>query len=190
MILLFLSSFFHTYSHTKVSRSMLNFGLTELRLVDPRCDHLSEASQAIAAGSYEILENAKIYSSLDECTKDLQKVYATTVRPRHMTQMIYTPQKAAETAVFLVPPKSEDGKGGVDTVSQSGIMFGTERSGLTNEEVAYADSIITIPSFKHFSSLNLAQAVNIVGYEMWKRALEVEQSLPPGIHSFYHSFMR
>ena len=158
---------------------MLNFGLTELRLVDPRCDHLSDASKAIAAGSYEILENAKVYSSLDECVKDLQRVYATTVRPRHMTQMIYTPQKAAEAVVHRIPAAIEDGPNHVH--HRAGILFGTERSGLTNEEVAFADSIITIPSFKHFSSLNLAQAVNIVGYEIWKRALEIDGTLPPGV---------
>ena len=169
-----------TVSHT-VSRSMLNFGLTELRLVDPRCDHLSDASKAIAAGSYEILENAKIYSCLDECVKDLQRVYATTVRPRHMTQMIYTPQKAAEAVIYRVPSTNNESEENID-IYRSGIMFGTERSGLTNEEVAFADSIITIPSFKHFSSLNLAQAVNIVGYEMWKKSLEIDENLPPGIY--------
>ena len=169
---------------------MLNFGLTELRLVDPRCDHLSDASKAIAAGSYEILENAKIYPCLDECVKDLQRVYATTVRPRHMTQMIYTPQKAAEAVVHRITSTDDKDAEG-NNVYRSGIMFGTERSGLTNEEVAFADSIITIPSFKHFSSLNLAQAVNIVGYEMWKRSLEIDESLPPGTYlSHYLLFGR
>jgi tRNA/rRNA methyltransferase len=68
-----------------VSRAMLNFGLTELRIVSPECDHLSEKSRALAVGSFEILENAKIFSSLSECVSDLQRVAATTVRPRHMT---------------------------------------------------------------------------------------------------------
>jgi tRNA/rRNA methyltransferase len=82
---------------------------------------------------------------------DLQRVMATTVRPRHMTQMVYTPSAASKIAISQ------------DTEVKVGIMFGTERSGLTNEDVAEADAIISIPSFKHFSSLNLAQAVNIVG---------------------------
>ena len=62
---------------------------------------------------------------------------------------------------------------------KSGILFGRERSGLTNEEVALADSIISIPSFRHFSSLNLAQAVNIVGFELWKRNMELSSQSPP-----------
>lgn len=85
-----------------------------------------------------------------------------------MNTLVYTPQKAAETTVNLAT--------GYQNV---GILFGTERSGLTNEELAMADSIIAIPTFNHFSSLNLAQAVNIVGYEIWKRALEIEELSPP-----------
>ena len=149
------------------SRAMLNFGLTELRLVAPNCNHLSDNSRALAAGSFEILENAKIFPTLSECIADLSKVYATTVRPRHMTQMVYTPSSAARD--IMVKPEGE----------HFGIMFGTERSGLSNEDVALADSIISIPTFKHFSSLNLAQAVNIVAYEVWKASLELDGSLPP-----------
>jgi len=65
-----------------VSRAMLNFGLTELRIVDPRCDHLSDAARSLAAGSVELLEQAKVYATLKEAVADLQCVMATTVRPR------------------------------------------------------------------------------------------------------------
>ena len=65
-----------------VSRAMLNFGLHELRVVDPRCDILSDNARALAAGSVEILENAKVYATCEECLADLQRVFATTVRPR------------------------------------------------------------------------------------------------------------
>ena len=85
-----------------------------------------------------------------------------------MTQVILTPSAAAEVAVSATS----------NTV-KSGILFGRERSGLTNEEVALADSIISIPSFRHFSSLNLAQAVNIVGFELWKRNIELSSQSPP-----------
>lgn len=150
-----------------VSRAMLNFGLTELRVVDPRCDILSENARALAAGSVQILENAKIFPTLKECVADLQRVMATTVRPRHMTQMVYTPSSAAKVAIAE------------NCNDKVGIMFGTERSGLTNEDVAEADAIISIPSFKHFSSLNLAQAVNIVGFELWKQNLAISDYSPP-----------
>lgn len=83
-----------------------------------------------------------------------------------MTQLIYSPQKAAEIAVTG------------DKDIKVGIMFGRERNGLSNEEIAVADSIITIASFKSFSSLNLAQAVNIVSYEMHNRALNLLDEAP------------
>lgn len=86
-----------------------------------------------------------------------------------MTQSIFTPTAAAQAALS----QSNDVK--------VGIMFGRERNGLTNEEVALSDSIISIPSFKHFSSLNLAQAVNIVGFELWKRNLDLCEQMPPNV---------
>lgn len=150
---------------------MLNFGLTELRVVDPNCDILSKDAMALAAGAYQILENAKIFTTLKECNADLQRVMATTIRPRDMTQLVLSPLAAAQVAI------SKDDEDDVKT----GIMFGRERSGLTNEEVAMADTIISIPTFKHFSSLNLAQAVNLIGYQMWQRFIEIENTAPPNI---------
>lgn len=84
-----------------------------------------------------------------------------------MTQMVLTPSAAALAAISQ------------DADVRVGIMFGTERSGLTNEDVAEADTIISIPSFKHFSSLNLAQAVNIIGSELWNRNLAISEYSPP-----------
>jgi tRNA/rRNA methyltransferase len=92
---------------------------------------------------------------------------ATTARTRSMTQLVYTPSSAAATAVTLANDIS------------TGIIFGPESSGLTNDDVAIAHGILNIPSFKHFSSLNLAQAVNIVGYEAWSRRLELTAASPP-----------
>lgn len=155
-----------------VSRAMLNFGMVELRVVDPNCNILSEHALALAAGSAEILQNAKVFSTLSEAIADLQRVMATTIRPRHMTQVVYTPAAAAKEAVNR-PISSSDALG---ATVKTGILFGRERSGLTNDEVAMADSIITINTFKQFSSLNLAQAVNIIGYEMWKRKVELENN--------------
>ena len=126
-----------------VARSMLNFGLTELRVVDPRCDIMSNNSKALAAGASDVLEYAKIFPTLKECISDLQVVMATTIRPRDMTQTIVSPSRAASIIASS------------DHRTRVGILFGTERSGLTNEEVAMADTIITIPTFGHFSSINL-----------------------------------
>jgi len=147
-----------------VSRAMLNFGLSELRVVDPRCDIMSEQSQALAAGAIDILRNAKIYSNLKDCVSDLQRVIATTARTRDMSQSILTPQSAAKIAINQS-----------NNISV-GILFGRERDGLSNEELSFADSYVAIPSFQYFSSLNLAQAVNILAYELFKQKLEVEQT--------------
>lgn len=145
-----------------VARAMLNFGLYELRIVDPRCNHKSDEAIKLAAGASDILFNAKIYNTLNECILDLQRVMATTIRPRHMTQNVLTPSVAANEAIDE------------HNTNKVGILFGRERSGLTNEEVALSDCILSIECEKQFSSLNLAQAVNIVGFELWKRQLEIK----------------
>jgi tRNA/rRNA methyltransferase len=159
---------------------MLNFGLTELRVVDPVCNITSDNAIALSTRSADILRNARIYSNLSDAISDLQRVYATTVRLRDMTQKIYTPRAAAHEILSSISPDSPSDLPSGPPV-RAGILFGRERNGLYNEEVALADSIITIPSFKHFSSLNLAQAVNIIGYELWVRRNEVESSLPPPV---------
>ena len=154
---------------------MLNFGMTDLRVVDPVCDILSDQARALAVGSIDVLESARVFPTLEEAIKDLNRVFATTVRPRSMTQMVLTPAAAAATVLKSAKDAHEKGE---EESFKSGIVFGRERSGLTNEETALADVIINIPTFKHFSSLNLAQAVNIVGYELWKQNLEVNGENP------------
>ena len=147
-----------------VSRAMLNFGLTDLRVVNPQpqCNIRSDQARALAVGSVEVLDNARIFPTLADAIADLNRVMATTIRPRAMTQMIYTPEKAADIAIQSLGEINEHG------VVKTGILFGRERSGLTNDEVAMADSIVTIATNKYFSSINLAQAVNIVCHELWK----------------------
>lgn len=164
-----------------VSRAMLNFGLTELRIVDPNCDYLSDSARALASGSVEVLENARTFATLKEAVADLERIMVTTVRPRHMTQMVQTPQVAAKAAIGKVPPSSSgtDGAEPIPAPATCAIVFGRERSGLTNEEVALADTIITIPTFRHFSSINLAQSVNIMCAELFKVQIELEGVAPP-----------
>jgi tRNA/rRNA methyltransferase len=150
-----------------VARTMLNFGLTDLRIVQPECDIHSDNARALASGGYEVLSNAKVYDSVSDAVKDCSRVMATTIRPRDMTQVILTPNKAAEEAI--------------KSTEKVGILFGRERSGLTNEEIALADTIITIPTFHQFSSLNLAQAVNIISYELHNAFLSYQSTRPPDV---------
>ncbi len=137
-------------------------------MVDPNCDITSDDARRLSSGSEQILENAKIFPTLDGAVADLHRVMATTIRPRSMSQIVVSPKEAARIAIQSDADIAASG----GEVLRSGIVFGRERSGLTNEEVAMADSIVSIPTFKHFSSLNLAQAVNIVCFEVWKQHAE------------------
>jgi tRNA C32,U32 (ribose-2'-O)-methylase TrmJ len=160
---------------------MLNWGLSDLRIVNPQCDILSEQARALAVGSVELLENAKIYPSLRECVKDLKRVAATTARTRDMTQKMLTPAAAAIEAMDLCYKELDDFEAAGDSKAMDGdgekpstsigIVFGRERGGLMNDELALCDSTIYIPAFEHYDVLNLAQAVNIIGYELWQRNL-------------------
>lgn len=151
-----------------IARTMLNFGLTELRLVNPVADITTQVCRNVSVGAYKIVEQATVYSDLRDAIKDLSKVYATSDRPRRMTQKVYTTEKAVEEALSL----EMQGE-------RVGIVFGNERHGLNNDEVAIADTLVTIPTFSHFTSLNLAQAVNVVCYEIWTQAIALNDSHPP-----------
>lgn len=151
-----------------VARSMLNYGLTELRIVSPECDIKSGNCRGYASGAYKVIENAKIYSTLEESIQDLQKVIATSNRPRDINQLIVSPEHAAKIIV------------NESKILKLGILFGRECSGLTNDELKYSDISICIPTFHHFASLNLAQAVNIITYEFWKESIHQENIQTPG----------
>jgi len=130
---------------------MLNFGLTELRLVAPRDGWPNPDAGPSASGADQLLVDAKIYDTTAEAVADCTHIYATTVRKRGVTKPVYTPQDASA--------KMHIDKG------RTAILFGPERSGLDAEDVALARSIITIPINPDFGSINLAQAVIIVAYE-------------------------
>ena len=139
------------------ARAMMNCGLEHLRLVSPREDHLSPKAVSASSGAEEILRNARIYATTQEAAADLQLVMATTARPRNQIKMVYT---AAAAATELQQKLSAD--------IRCGILFGPERTGLQNEDISLADSIIEIPLNPRHCSLNLAQAVLLVGYEWYK----------------------
>ncbi|CAN1505757.1 LasT rRNA methylase [Sphingomonadaceae bacterium] len=138
----------------KAARAMLNFGLTELRLVAPRDGWPNPDSGPAAAGADIVLEKAEIFETLADATADVANIYATTVRKRGVTKPVLTPEEAANEIV--VAP------------GRSAILFGAERSGLETDDVAVARSIITVPINPEFGSLNLAQAVILCAYE-WSK---------------------
>ncbi|MBV9861370.1 MAG: RNA methyltransferase [Alphaproteobacteria bacterium] len=136
------------------ARAMMNCGLGELRLVNPRDGWPSARAKAAASGADAVLDAAKLYPSLREALADLVHVYAATARDRYMVKREVTPRHAAEEMrVRLAAGEA------------CGVVFGPERTGLVNDDVALADTLLTVPLNPAFSSLNLAQAVLVVGYE-------------------------
>lgn len=141
------------------ARAMLNCGLTDLRLVKPHVLWPCAKAQAMASGADDVLDGARLFDTLEAAVADLTRVYATTGRPRDMSKRVLGPRAAA------VEMRAAAGEG-------VGIMFGPERSGLTNDHLALADAVISVPANPAFASLNLAQAVLLVGYEWFQAAPE------------------
>lgn len=139
------------------ARAMMNTCLYHLRLVNPRQNHLSDKAVAAASGADEILQKAQVFSSVSEAISDLNLVYATTARRRNQVKTVYTAPKAMQPLNQIL------NNGG-----QCGIMFGPERTGLENDDISIADAVIEIPLNPRHCSLNLSQAVLLVGYEWHK----------------------
>ena len=139
------------------ARAMLNCGLTELRLVKPRDGWPNEKAVASASGADIVLDGAKLYETTAEAVADLNVVFATTVRTRGMIQEFVTPRIAAEEL------RAHHTAG-----HRIGVMFGPERTGLVNDDLTLAEKLITVPLNPAFSSLNLAQAVLLIGYEWFQ----------------------
>ncbi len=141
------------------ARAMLNFGLTDMRLVKPRDGWPNENATAMAAGASQVLENARVFNSVQDAIADLHHVFATTARPRDMMKHVATPKGAAKQIREF---EAEE--------NSVGILFGKESSGLSSDDITYADTIITVPLNPDFTSINLAQAVLLVGYEWYQSA--------------------
>ncbi len=138
------------------ARAMANFGLSELRLVNPKNGWPKKGVREAASGATHVLDRATVYPTVEAALSDLTYVLATTARERGQMKRVFSPEEGmAEIA----------GRQG----QRVGVMFGRERVGLSNDEVSLADAIITFPVSPDFPSLNLAQAVLLVGYE-WRRA--------------------
>jgi tRNA/rRNA methyltransferase len=142
------------------ARAMANFGLRELRIVSPRDGWPNEQARASAALAVEIVDRAALYSRIEEAVGDLHYVAATTARSRFLAKPVLSPDGGARE-VF------ERQNAGL----RCGILFGKERTGLENSDVALADAIITAPVDPAFASLNLAQAVLLIAYE-WRKMVD------------------
>ncbi|MEZ5693519.1 MAG: RNA methyltransferase [Altererythrobacter sp.] len=157
----------------KAARAMLNFGLTELRLVNPRDGWPNPDAGPSASGADIVLDKAQVFATTAEAVADCAHIYATTVRKRGVTKPVVTPAEAAQEVV--------------QAQGRSAILFGAERSGLETEDVALARAILTVPINPEFSSLNLAQAVILCAYEWSKTQASTgdlvqpteEELLPP-----------
>lgn len=156
----------------KAARAMLNFGLTDLRLVAPRDGWPNPEAGPSASGADEVLGGARLFATVAEAVADCSHVYASTVRRRGLAMPVLSPEQMGAAIVASAAP--------------SAILFGPERAGLETDEVALADAIVTVPINPDFGSLNLAQAVILLAYE-WSRTQVLAQppvrdSEPPAPH--------
>ncbi len=140
------------------ARAMGNFGLSRLRIVNPRDGWPNVHAKRAAAGADHILDRAELFDTVAQAVADCTLLFATTARAHDQAKPVVGPEAAAREIVAQV------GEGG----GEVGILFGRERSGLLNEEVAIANRIVTFPVNPGFASLNLAQAVLLMGYEWFK----------------------
>ena len=147
------------------ARAMLNNALTELRLVKPVHGWPNEKAVNPSSGAEVVLDGVKVFDTTAEAVADLSHVYATTARNRDMTKRVMTPRAAVAEMRNVI---AADGR--------PGVLFGREAWGLNNDDVALADCLLSVPLNPNFQSLNLAQAVLLVGYEWYQSGNET-----PGI---------
>ena len=164
----------------KAARAILNFGLTEMRLVAPRDGWPNPEAGPSASGADVILEQAEVFGSAQEAIADCSQVFASTVRRRDLVMPVLRPEEMAER--IAASPE------------RSAILFGPERSGLETEDVALAQAIVTVPINPEFGSLNLAQAVILLAYE-WSKQSELAQPTakelePPAPHGELDGLIR
>jgi tRNA/rRNA methyltransferase len=154
------------------ARAMLNFGLTDLRLVRPQCGWPNVKAVQAASGATEVLNRLQVFDRVEDAVGDLHRLYATTARPRDLPKPVVTVEQAAREA-----------RAALRRGERVGILFGPERTGLANDELIYADAVVSVPVNPDFFSLNLAQAVLLVAYEWFQSATQIsdrQESLPAG----------
>jgi tRNA/rRNA methyltransferase len=139
------------------ARAMLNCGLSDLRLVRPRDGWPNRKAVAAASGADAVIESVRLFDTTAEAIADLSRVYATTARHRGQIKPVVTPRQAAAEM-----------RAALDRGEKSGVLFGPERTGLHNDDIPLADTVLQVPLNPAFSSLNLAQAVLLIGYEWFQ----------------------
>ena len=136
-----------------VARAIKNFNITKLRIINPRCEWPNQKAIATSVGAKDILKSTKIYNSIEKSIGDLDVIFASTSRIRKVNKRI----------ISIVDLKKK-----VNKKSKIGIVFGPEASGLSNDEVNYADYLVKIPTNNKFSSLNLSHSAIIFCFELFK----------------------
>lgn len=144
------------------ARAMWNFGLDRMRLVSPRDGWPNPKSTAMASGAGRLLDEATLFGTTDEAVQDCDYVFATTARQRGLTKPVFSP----EGAMKLAAEKIAAGQ-------KVAVLFGPERAGLENDDIARANAVINVPVNPEFSSLNLAQCVLLTGYEWQRHVAEI-----------------
>jgi tRNA/rRNA methyltransferase len=139
------------------ARAMLNFGLSELRLVAPQCGWPNVKALQAASGATAILNDLRLFDRVEDAVADLEVLFATTARPRDLPKRVVTAAGAAREA-----------RAAARAGRRVGVLFGPERTGLANDDLIFADAVLSVPLNPDFSSLNLAQAVLLVGYEWFQ----------------------
>lgn len=148
------------------ARAMLNFGLDRMRIVDPRDGWPNPRANAVASGAGRVLEGAGLFADVAAAIGDCDYVLATTARSRELTKPVLTPEAAMARTRAL----AAEGR-------RVGILFGPERAGLENDDLAPANAIVTVPVNPDFYSLNLGQCALLMAYE-WRRQTD---STPPEV---------
>ena len=139
------------------ARAMLNFGLSDLRLVAPRGDWPNRKAIATASGAEAVLADAKVFPDTGAALGDIRHVFATTARLRDMVKPVLTPRAAANRL------REYHAAG-----ERAALLFGREKSGLDNDDAARAEALVIVPANPAYSSINLAQAVLLIGYEWFQ----------------------
>lgn len=153
------------------ARAMVNFGLTDLRLIKPRDGWPNPRANDTSSGALDHMPEPRVFNSFEEAVSDINKLYATTARARDMVKPVFTPDTAIEDGVAQL--SHDDAK--------IGFVFGPERTGLENEELSRCNAIINVPTNPDFSSLNLGQCVLLISYAISLHLIDAEtHTLPMG----------
>ena len=150
------------------ARAMWNFGLDRMRIVAPRDGWPNPKAVAMASGAGRLLDEAQLSEDLPAALEDCSFVFATTARPRELVKPVFSP----EAAMKLAAEKVKSGE-------KVAVLFGPERAGLENDDIARANAIISVPVNPEFASLNLGQCVLLTAYEWQRQTQEVEQQVTP-----------